>query len=88
MEFAEFCHVQYCIGVANGLDALTPILRAAGIGRGDEVLVPGHTFIGTWMAVSAAGAFPVGVGVDPQTLKHRLRGGRSKNGIISNHKHV
>jgi dTDP-4-amino-4,6-dideoxygalactose transaminase len=66
-EFAEFCGVRHCIGVANGLDALTLILRAAGVGRGDEVLVPGHTFIATWLAVSAAGAIPVGVDVNRET---------------------
>jgi dTDP-4-amino-4,6-dideoxygalactose transaminase len=66
-DFAAFCGVRHCIGVASGLDALTLILRAAGIGPGDEVLVPGHTFIATWLAVSAAGATPVGVDVDRST---------------------
>jgi dTDP-4-amino-4,6-dideoxygalactose transaminase len=66
-EFAAYCGVRHCVGVANGLDALTLILRAAGIGPGDEVLVPGHTFVATWMAVTAAGATPVGVDVDPHT---------------------
>lgn len=36
-EFAEYCGTKYCIGVANGLDAITLMLRAAGIGKGDEV---------------------------------------------------
>jgi dTDP-4-amino-4,6-dideoxygalactose transaminase len=53
--------VQYCIGVGNGLEALHLILRAYGIGEGDEVIVPSHTFIATWLAVSFAGATPVPV---------------------------
>jgi dTDP-4-amino-4,6-dideoxygalactose transaminase len=60
-EFAEYCGVQYCIGVGNGLEALHLILRAYGIGEGDEVIVPSYTFIATWLAVSFAGATPVPV---------------------------
>jgi len=60
-EFAAYCGVRHCIGVANGLDALVLALRAAGVGPGDEVLVPAHTFIATWLAVSQVGAIPVGV---------------------------
>src|SRR5579862_7439675 len=51
-EFARYCEVAHCVGVANGLDALCLILRAAGIGPGDEVLVPSNTYIATWLAVS------------------------------------
>lgn len=60
-EFAEYCGVKHCIGVGNGLDALHLILRAAGIGPGDEVIVPAHTYIATWLAVTYAGATPVPV---------------------------
>jgi len=66
-EFADFCEVSHCIGVANGLDALHLILRACGIGEGDEVIVPSNTFIATWLAVSQAGAKPVPVEPDPAT---------------------
>ena len=66
-EFAAYCGVAHCIGVANGLDALTLILRGYGIGAGDEVIVPSHTFIATWLAVSQAGAQPVPVEPDPAT---------------------
>lgn len=66
-EFAAYCGAQHCIGVASGLDALILILRGLDIGPGDEVLVPAHTFIATWLAVSACGATPVPVDVDPQT---------------------
>ena len=60
-SFARYCEVPHCIGVANGLDALHLILRGYDIGAGDEVIVPGHTFIATWLAVSQTGATPVPV---------------------------
>ena len=66
-EFAGYCDSKWCIGVGNGLDALYLILRAYGIGPGDEVIVPAHTFIATWLAVSNCGATPVSVGVDDET---------------------
>lgn len=66
-EWAAYCGVKHCIGVANGLDALHLILRALGIGPGDEVIVPSNTFIATWLAVSHAGATPVPVEPDPMT---------------------
>lgn len=66
-EFAAYCGVAHCIGVANGLDALTLILRGYGIQAGDEVIVPSHTFIATWLAVSQTGAKPVPVEPDPAT---------------------
>lgn len=66
-DFAGYCESKYCIGVGNGLDALHLILRGYGIGAGDEVIVPAHTFIATWLAVSQAGATPVPVDVDLQT---------------------
>lgn len=56
--FAASCERRHAIGVGNGLDALTLALRAAGIGPGDEVLVPAHTFIATWLAVEQVGARP------------------------------
>src|SRR5271155_2019057 len=55
-EFAAYCGVRHCVGVANGLDALTLILRGYEIGPGDEVIVPANTYIATWLAVTAAGA--------------------------------
>lgn len=61
VSFAQYCEVQNCLGVANGLDALHLILRGYEIGVGDEVIVPGHTFIATWLAVSQTGATPVPV---------------------------
>ena len=58
-EFAEYVGVKHCIGVATGLDALYLVLKAYGIGAGDEVIVPSNTFIATALAVSYAGATPV-----------------------------
>lgn len=67
-EFAAYCGVSHCVGVANGLDALHLILRAFRIGPGDEVIVPSNTYIATWLAVSYAGATPVPVEPDPRTF--------------------
>jgi len=66
-EFAAYCQTRYAIGVASGLDALSLILRAYGIGDGDEVIVPSNTFIATWLAVSQTGARPVPVEPDEAT---------------------
>lgn len=66
-EFATYCGVKHCIGVGNGLEALHLILRAWGIGPGDEVIVPANTYIATWLAVSYAGALPVPVEPDERT---------------------
>lgn len=65
--FAEYCEAKYCIGVANGLDALFLILKAYDIGPGDEVIVPSNTYIATWLAVSYTGATPVPVEPDVHT---------------------
>jgi dTDP-4-amino-4,6-dideoxygalactose transaminase len=60
-EFAAYCEATHCVAVGNGLDALQLVLRAWDIGPGDEVIVPSHTFIATWLAVSNVGATPVPV---------------------------
>jgi len=66
-EFAAYCGVKHCVGVGNGLEALHLILRAYGIGPGDEVIVPANTYIATWLAVSYSGALPVPVEPDERT---------------------
>ncbi|MEO8039884.1 MAG: DegT/DnrJ/EryC1/StrS family aminotransferase, partial [Betaproteobacteria bacterium] len=78
-EFADHCEGGYCVGVGNGLDAITLILRALGIGPGDEVIVPSMTFIATWLAVSETGATPVpveptegGFNIDPAAVEARI----------------
>ena len=67
-EFAAYCGVRHCVGLGSGLDALHLALRALDIGPGDEVIVPGLTFIATWLAVSHCGATPVPVECDPETF--------------------
>jgi dTDP-4-amino-4,6-dideoxygalactose transaminase len=59
--FAAYCHNAHCVGVGSGSAALELALRALDIGAGDEVIVPAHTYIATWLAVSATGARPVPV---------------------------
>ena len=66
--WAGYCDVQHAIGVGNGLDALHLILRALGIGPGDEVIVPANTFIATWLAVTMCGAVPISVEPDIDTF--------------------
>ncbi|MEO5346965.1 MAG: DegT/DnrJ/EryC1/StrS family aminotransferase [Magnetococcus sp. YQC-9] len=66
-NFAHYCQVQACVGVANGLDALHLALLAMGVGIGDEVIVPSNTYIATWLAVSQCGATPIPVEPDPLT---------------------
>lgn len=63
-EFARYCGVAECVGVASGLDALRLALLALGIAPGDEVIVPAATFIATFEAVTQAGGTPVPVDVD------------------------
>lgn len=60
-EYAAYCGARECVGVANGLDALTLTLRALEVGPGDEVIVPANTYIATWLAVTHVGATPVPV---------------------------
>lgn len=66
-EFAAYCGAKYCVGCGNGLDALFLILKAYGIGAGDEVIVPSNTFIASVLAVSRTGATPVLVEPDIDT---------------------
>jgi dTDP-3-amino-3,4,6-trideoxy-alpha-D-glucose transaminase len=66
-DFAAYCGAEHAIGVSSGTEALALSLRALGVGRGDEVIVPANTFIATAEAVSAVGATPRLVDVDPVT---------------------
>ncbi len=66
-EFADFCGAGECVGVASGTAALGLALIAAGIGQGDEVVVPGHTFIASALGVLHAGATPVFCDVERDT---------------------
>jgi dTDP-4-amino-4,6-dideoxygalactose transaminase len=67
-EFADYIGVPYCVGVGNGLDAITLALLSVGIRPGDEVIVPAHTYFATWLGVTRTGALPVPVDADPVTL--------------------
>ena len=66
-EFAEWNDSEYAVGMASGMDALYLAVKALGIGPGDDVIVPGNTFIATALAVSYAGANVIVVDPDPET---------------------
>jgi dTDP-3-amino-3,4,6-trideoxy-alpha-D-glucose transaminase len=68
-EFAQHSCATGAVGVANGLEALQLALLALGVGPGDEVLVPSHTYIATWLAVTHTGARPVPIEPDPMTMQ-------------------
>lgn len=78
-DFARYCGINSAIGVGNGLEALTLVLKAWGIGPGDEVIVPTNTYIATWLAVSAVGAKIVPVepcvdsfNIDPKKIEDKV----------------
>lgn len=66
-EYAAFTGIPACVGVGNGTDALELALRAAGVGPGDEVVLPANTFVATAEAVVRAGGVPRLVDCDPVT---------------------
>lgn len=67
-QFARYLGVKHVIGVANGTDALMLIMRAMNIGAGDEVITTAYTAIPTVSAITAMGATPVFVDIDPDTF--------------------
>ncbi|KHD23469.1 aminotransferase [Vibrio caribbeanicus] len=71
-EFAQYCGTKYCVGVANGLDALTLVLRAwmelGKLKSGDEVIVPANTYIASILAISENGLIPILAEPDANTL--------------------
>lgn len=77
--YAAYSNTKYSIGVANGLDAITLILKALNIGPGDEVIVPSNTYIATWIAVSNVGATIIPVepdikscNINPELIEARI----------------
>src|SRR5450830_1390199 len=85
-EFAAYCGVRHCVGMANGLEALELILRGMDIGTGDEVIVPGNTFIATWLAVTQTVAKPVPV--EPYAHTYNIDVGRIEAAITSRTKAI
>ena len=65
--YAEYSSVRNAVGISTGLDALFLALKSLGIGPGDEVIVPAHTYIATALAVTHTGATPVFADPDPET---------------------
>lgn len=66
-DFASYCEVRHAVGVDSGMSALELTLRAYGISDGDEVITVSHTFSATAFAISATGARPIFIDVDPRT---------------------
>lgn len=67
-KFAEYQEAQYAIACSNGTVAITIALQAAGVGPGDEIIIPPYTFIATASAALAYGVTPVFADIDPETL--------------------
>jgi dTDP-4-amino-4,6-dideoxygalactose transaminase len=68
IEWANYLGAGHAIGVGNGYDAIVVSLKILGIGEGDFVAVPNHTFVATWLAVGAVGATPIGIDCDSSGL--------------------
>lgn len=85
-EFAAYCGVKHCIGCGNGLDALFLVLKACGVGEGDEVIIPSNTFIATALAVSRTGARPVMV--EPHLLTYNLNADKIEEKITERTKAI
>ncbi len=66
--WAAYTGTPHCVGVGNGLDALTLSLMACSVSAEDEVIVPAHTFFATWLAIARCGAKPVPVDADQNTF--------------------
>lgn len=78
-EYALYCGVKHCIGVASGMDALRLILLAYGFSDQDEIIVPANTYIATILAISQSGCKPVLVepdlssyNIDPHKIEERI----------------
>ena len=68
--------LPFCVGVGNGLDALFIALKACGVGPGDEVIVPAHTFLATWLAVLRTARKIIPVEPDPLTFNIDVKASR------------
>lgn len=63
-NFSKYCCVNYSVAVSSGTSALICCLKSLGIGHGDEVIIPSHTYVATALAVLLVGAIPVIVNID------------------------
>ena len=84
--WANFLGTKKCVGVNSGLDALELSLRAAGVGNGDEVIVPSNTYIATALAATQVGANPVFV--EPVASTHLIDTDRIEEAITSRTKAI
>lgn len=66
-NFAKYCGVKHCIGVANGLESLNLIIRGYGFAQGDEIIVPANTYIASILSISENGCTPILVEPDINT---------------------
>lgn len=77
-EFAEYIGAKYCVGLASGLDSLWIAFRLLHIGKGDEVIVQGNTYIASVMGITINGATPVFVepdehfGMNPNKIEEKI----------------
>lgn len=89
-EFADYCGTQYCIGVANGLDALILTLRAwkelGKLKEGDEIIVPANTYIASILAITENGLVPVLV--EPDEFTYNLCPSKTSAAISDNSKAI
>ncbi len=81
-KFSQFSRVRHAVAVTNGSVALAIALKSSGIGPGDEVIVPGYTFIASAMSVLDALAKPVFADIEPQTLNIDIN---SAEALINEH---
>ena len=80
-NYAAFCGVDYCLGVANGLDALRLIFKAyielGVVQKGDEVIVPANTYIASVLAITDNDLVPVFVEPNYETYNYRVMSART-----------
>ena len=77
--YSSFSNSKFCVGISNGLDALTLSIKALNIGKGDEILVPSNTFIGSVLAITNSGATPIFIepdietyNIDTKLIEHKI----------------
>ncbi|HJB45648.1 MAG TPA: DegT/DnrJ/EryC1/StrS family aminotransferase [Candidatus Mediterraneibacter surreyensis] len=84
--FAKYNGIKYCAGVGNGLDSLMLIMKALGLGKGDEVIIPANTYIATSLAISYVDAKPIFV--DPNINTFNMDIDKIENAITNRTKAI